>query len=108
MTIVSTSRLDLISMDIEFLDALIEADYKKAATLAKLSQAPEWEGGIYGLELRRNQLSEDPTLKPWLLRRIILRKTNVMVGHIGFQKFSSHIDPQDGPEDILEFSPNSA
>lgn len=180
MTVVSTARLDLVSMELEFLDALIEGDFGKAATLAELSDAPQWEGGTYGLELRRNQLREDPTMKPWLLRRIILRETNVMIGHIGFhskpdppylmefthggielgytifekhrrqgyaheaikgliawahytqsvqrfivsisptnqpsmalahkigfRKFSSHIDPIDGPEDILEFTPNA-
>ena len=44
----------------------------------------EWANEGPWAQRRLEQLREDPTLQPWLLRAIVLRSESTMVGHVGF------------------------
>lgn len=39
------------------------------------------------MRLRLGQLQADPDLQPWLVRAIVHRESNVMIGHIGFHGY---------------------
>lgn len=82
--IIETDRLRLIALSREVHEAMLEKDYACADELvgAKgLSRLP-LEARV--LELRLKQLVESPKLEQWLLRAIVLRESNEVIGNIGF------------------------
>ena len=98
---VSSQRLDLIPMSVEFLHASLAGDV--AAATRWLGSAPpeEWIIGNQKAgwtKFRLAQLEADPTLLPWLLRAVILRATGAMIGHITF-----HTAPN--PEYLHDLAP---
>jgi RimJ/RimL family protein N-acetyltransferase len=68
-----------------FLRASLSKNFAECQRLLPLVLPDEWPGEHANLlACRLKQLEEKPTLKPWLLRAMLLRRTRVMVGHIGF------------------------
>jgi RimJ/RimL family protein N-acetyltransferase len=59
----------------------------------------DWLEKRWLMQYRLEQLRNDPTVQPWLLRALVLRNERVMVGHAGF-----HSAP--GDEYLQEFTPN--
>lgn len=79
-----TERLALVPMTHVFLRASLDGDLDEAARQIGLSLPPDWPSIPEILTMRLWQLEADPTLQPWLLRAIGLRRSGEMVGHIGF------------------------
>ena len=84
MSIISSKRLDLISMTPSFLRASLEQNVRQAERILGFALPEGWPEHTDVLSLRLRQLEADATLQPWLLRGIVLRSDAVVVGHIGF------------------------
>lgn len=97
-TVISSVRLDLVSMTPQFLEASIAGDAHEAARLLGLAVPPAWFEETWLMQLRLDDLRRDATLQPWLLRAVGLRETGTMIGHIGF-----HTAP--GPEYLRDLAP---
>src|SRR5690606_21987946 len=82
---IATSRLALVSMTPDFLRASLRRQRREAGRLLALTVPTCWpDVDDAVLELRLRQLEQDPSLEPWLLRAIRLRRSGEMIGHIGF------------------------
>ena len=81
---IDSPRLSLTLLSEAFMEAVIENDLEKAASLADLREpiSPELSKNL--MELRLGQLREDPELRPWLLRAMVIGESRVLAGHIGF------------------------
>ena len=82
--IISSERLDLIPLSPAFLRASLQRDVTAAEALLGLTIPLEWFAEQTLIQIRLNDLHQNPALQPWLLRAIGLRHQHVMVGHIGF------------------------
>ena len=82
--IVSSERLDLISLTPDFLQASLQGDSTTAEALLGLAIPTEWFTEHKLIQVRLNDLHRNSALQPWLLRAIALRHQHVMIGHIGF------------------------
>ena len=80
---IRTKRLDLIPMIPEFLEASLLGDQELAGLLIAASVPNTWPRETT-LMRRLDQLRADPTLQPWLLRAMVLRSAQTMIGCIGF------------------------
>lgn len=84
MKLIKSERLDLIPMTPAFLEACLAGDGATAAHLLGMPIPPEWLQEQRLMQIRLEQLRQNPALQPWLLRAIGLRQDGVMIGHIGF------------------------
>ncbi|MEM7248266.1 MAG: GNAT family N-acetyltransferase [Acidobacteriota bacterium] len=79
-----SARLDLRSLTPEMHELSLAGD-RRAFGLRLDAEVPEdWPDAREVVQLRLGQLRDDPALQEWLLRAIVLRETNEMVGHVGF------------------------
>lgn len=79
-------RLELISLSLEVIQALLGRPKTQPKTLPQL-YFPYGGSGLsrHVLELREEQLLRDPLEQPWLLRTIVARdKPATLLGRIGF------------------------
>jgi RimJ/RimL family protein N-acetyltransferase len=93
-----TERLELVSMGPEFLEALLAGRRAEAQATLGVKLPDGWggdEGDRRRLRLRLQQMREDPTVHPWLLRAIVARGEGAFVGHINF-----HGRPEDGRAEL--------
>lgn len=69
-----------------FMDALLAGDREAAGVLLGASVPDEWpdEDDRWLLRLRSEQIREDASTVPWLVRAIVRSADDRMVGHIGF------------------------
>jgi [ribosomal protein S5]-alanine N-acetyltransferase len=81
---IRTERLNLVSLPMQFLLASREGDRTRACEVLGCSLGEEWQINQHVLEARIPQLQADPSIQEWLLRAMILRGENLMVGHLGF------------------------
>lgn len=95
--IISSERLDFISLSPTFLEVSLRGDSTSAEQHLGLSIPPDWFQEQALMQLRLEQLQAQPLLQPWLLRAIGLRGQHVMVGHLGF-----HTQPD--PDYLREFA----
>jgi RimJ/RimL family protein N-acetyltransferase len=81
-----TSRLELILMPPPLLDALIAGDRATVDRLVDYTVPFDYPNAaaLKLLRFRREQLAQDPSWSPWLLRAIVLRATRTMVGYVNF------------------------
>lgn len=84
LDVISSARLDLVLLPPAFLEASLSGDSEAAARWLGMPVPSEWLEKRWLMQYRLNQLRDDPTVEPWLLRAVILRDTRVMVGHAGF------------------------
>jgi RimJ/RimL family protein N-acetyltransferase len=78
-------RLDLVPLTPPILRASLRNDRAEAEQLLGASLPPDWPWDRERLfSLRLEQLEEDASLEPWLLRAMVLREKRAFVGHIGF------------------------
>lgn len=96
--VIQSARLFLIPMTPAFLTASLAGEHRQAAELIGLTIPSDWWGKTNLMQRRLAELSDDPSLQPWLLRAIALRDEHRMIGHIGF-----HTRP--GAEYLREISP---
>lgn len=95
---ITSSRLALVPMSVEFLEACLAGDHAAAEAIIGVHVSDEWYGEQWLIELRLNDLRADPAYQPWSLRAIVLPESNTMIGHIGF-----HTPP--GPAYLQPYAP---
>lgn len=95
---ICTARLDLIPFTAEFLRASLAGDRAGAERRLGAALPAHWPDIADTCRLRLRQLEADSSLLPWLLRGMVLRSANQLIGHIGF-----HDRP--GAEALRELSP---
>ena len=98
MQIIQSERLDLISINPQTMQAFVEGDIELASQIAGFQVPPEADMPVGALKMWIRQLGKDPSLQPWLIRAIVLREKNLMVGNIGF-----HTKPD--PPYLAELAP---
>lgn len=101
MDIISSPRLDLVSLPASFLEASLAGDQETLTQWLGMPVPSDWLENTWLMELRLGQLTEAPMSQPWLLRAIVLREERVVIGHIGF-----HAPP--GDEYLREYTPVGA
>jgi RimJ/RimL family protein N-acetyltransferase len=79
-----SARLDLRPMTPPVLRSLLDRDLSTTARLLGAGIASGFDVDRYALKLRLRQLEHDPDLQPWLMRAIVLRKRQLVIGDIGF------------------------
>jgi ribosomal-protein-alanine N-acetyltransferase len=83
---ISSSRLDLVSISPEIVDALVEGQRDGAEALLGAALPDAWpqppDKGF--LVLRRDQMRRDPSRQEWLVRALVLRETRELIGTAGF------------------------
>ena len=87
MPAISTERLELVSMSVEFVDALLAGRRHDAEAAAGIVLPDGWPDDHDGrfLRFRLDQMRRDPSTQQWLVRAIALREpTPAMIGHAGF------------------------
>jgi len=82
--IIRSRRLDLIPLTPEMLKASLADRRADVEKMLGGTLPAEWPDRPDVLKLRLQQLQNDPTLQPWLLRAMVLRERAAVVGHIGF------------------------
>ena len=97
---IHTPRLELLLLTPAFLDACLAGDSADAERLLGVPLDPELFERTDLLARRLQQMQEEPDYQPWSLRAIVLRKTNEMVGRIGF-----HTRPN--PDYLAELAPDA-
>lgn len=95
-----TARLDLVPFTPEFLRESLAGNLAEAERLLGSALPAVWPDSVGTFRLRLGQLEADPSLQPWLLRGMVLRATNRLVGRIGF-----HDRP--GAESLRVLSPGA-
>jgi RimJ/RimL family protein N-acetyltransferase len=79
---IATERLDLVWLSPELIEALLD-DRRDALDFAVPGDWPDPHDRRF-LAFRLRQTSDDPGRAPWLVRAIVLRDEDRMIGHIGF------------------------
>ena len=97
-SIIATPRLDLIPLSPAFLEASLAGDVAAAEGLLGLTIPADWFDNAGLLQMRLDQLRQDPGLQPWLLRVMALRADKTVIGHIG-----CHTRPD--PDYLRELAP---
>jgi RimJ/RimL family protein N-acetyltransferase len=82
--LIQSQRLNLIRMTAEFLTACLAGDLLTAERLLGLTIPAAWLAERSFIELRLNQVRQDPAYTLWMPRAIALRQNGAMIGHIGF------------------------
>ena len=82
--VISTERLDLISMTPAFLKSTILGTREDAHSMLNLKIPSAWFECADFAGLRLRQFEAGSTSHPWLPRAIGLRATGEMVGYVGF------------------------
>ena len=95
-----TSRLSLRLMTEDVLIAGLDDNQKKTESLLGFKISQDWLDEKDLMNIRLHDYHTNSEYLPWGLRAIGLKKTNEMVGFIGF-----HSCPN--PEYLQEFAPNS-
>jgi [ribosomal protein S5]-alanine N-acetyltransferase len=83
-TDIRTPRLILRTMSTSFLEAGVDDDLRTAEALIGLHVRADWLAEKALMQLRLDDLADDPAYLDWSLRAIGLRSTHEMVGYIGF------------------------
>ena len=82
---ITSARLELISVGLDFVRAALEGRIAEAENLAGVTLPQGWEQEARSaLRYRRAQMEADPATRPWLLRLIVIRDTQEMVGYVNF------------------------
>ncbi len=79
--LIATERLDLWSLTPAFLAAALQGECPENTPFAT---AADWFAETAIIAMRLNDLRINPAAQPWLLRAMVERATQQMVGHIGF------------------------
>jgi len=80
-TIIDTERLRLKQVDLEFMEMSL-VSRRKASSLVAYKVPENWFDEKQLISLRVSQVKINPLLTSWLLRAIVRRSDNQMIGHI--------------------------
>lgn len=83
-TQISTPRLGLTSMDMQFLEACLAGSFETAEGHSGLKLPQAWRDDLWLARLRYNQALEDEGRIAWLPMAIYEQESNTMVGHLNF------------------------
>mgnify|MGYP001236409991 CR=1 FL=1 len=81
---IASTRLDLVPLSQEMHRAMLDGNYRQADALLGAHGLDELHLPRRVLQLRLDQLIESPRLEELLLRAIVVREINEVVGNIGF------------------------
>lgn len=95
MNSIKSNRLELVLMGPVMLEALLAGNHIRAAQIGGFHIPDDLILSKSLLQMRLEQIQINPKLNPWSVRAIVIKKTKMMCGHIGF-----HSDP--GPEDLKD------
>ncbi len=85
--VISSDRLRLQSVGVAFLRAVLEGRIRAAQALAGCKLPEGWAAEAEGvLRTRLEQLEQDPTAQPWLLRLVVRKDTDEVIGYINFHE----------------------
>jgi ribosomal-protein-alanine N-acetyltransferase len=84
MRLIPTTRLDLMLLSGELLDALLADDLPRARGHAAFSFPDDLARQCEWMSVRRSQVLADPAWEPWSLRAMVLRDEQRMVGFTSF------------------------
>lgn len=99
-----SERLALVRMTRGFLRASLAGDRDAAERELRLRLPDGWPGEDKDmLALRLRQLDSDPAFEPWVVRAMVLKGTEIMVGHIGFHGAPASGDLQGTFPGAVEF-----
>ena len=93
---ISSARLDLVSLGPEILESLVRGSATQAEEMLGVPLPEDWvreEEMLFAWRLK--QIRDDPGSQPWLLRAIVVREPREFAGHFNF-----HAPP--GDEDWVE------
>ncbi len=96
---IQSHRLLLQSLDVPALEALLSGKRSAAARLLDCGIPDDLSIDEMPLERRIKQIRADAAEQPWLLRAVVDRASQTMIGHIGF-----HSPPR--PDDLFEIAPD--
>src|SRR5688572_24601598 len=82
--VIATERLLLWPMTAAFLEASLAGDIAAAEAGLGARIESDWFAERELMQMRRGDLHDDPAARPWLLRAVVERATQQMVGHAGF------------------------
>ena len=80
----SSSRLQLLAMPLNFLEACRQGDRARAEKLIGLSVPLDWLQECVLISERLADFRDHPAYAPWGLRAVALRASRTMIGHVGF------------------------
>ncbi len=81
---IRTERLELRPLEPAVLRAVIAGERNLASSLLGAVVPADWPADPGVFELRLAQLEREPSLQQWLVRAVVERSTETVVGHIGF------------------------
>jgi RimJ/RimL family protein N-acetyltransferase len=82
---ISSPRLELVSVGLDFVRAALEGRMDDAERLAGVKLPDGWERDAQSaLRYRKAQMEVDPSTRPWLLRLIVIRETGEVAGYVNF------------------------
>jgi RimJ/RimL family protein N-acetyltransferase len=82
---ISTERLDLVLLDVPILDAVIDGRLAEVELALDAAICDEWIEEVLPLaRMRREQIGDDPSSAPWLLRAVVLRAERKVIGYVNF------------------------
>ena len=85
MSVIKGTRLDLVVLNGELLDACLAGDLPRAHQLARFAFPDDFPSLARELiSMRRAQVLADPAWEPWSLRAMVLRDQHRMVGFANF------------------------
>jgi len=82
--VIRSERLDLKLLNLEALQLSLAGDFEVLQDLLGVEIHPEWLYEKEFIELRYQQILNNPDYQTWSIRAIVLRETGKMIGHIGF------------------------
>jgi len=94
----TTARLLLIPIGVEFLQAVIDRDHAAAGALHEITVPPTWPGhraAVDGLPLHLRALRADPRELPWRIRIVVLKDDRIAIGSVNLKG-----PPRDGCVEI--------
>lgn len=97
LNIIQTNRLELVLLEPAFLEALLIGDTKLAEKIGGFIIPKNLILSKGFLKMRLKQIKDNPKVNIWLIRAIVLKKSNTMCGHVGF-----HSEP--GPADLKDIA----
>jgi len=100
---IQSERLRLVLFTEELLTHSLEAEPPDSEARPNFAVATDWIAESQYIRRRRDQLRADPTYAPWGPRAIVLRETNIMIGHIGFHAPPNHEHLATRGTDPIEF-----
>lgn len=97
--LIRSARLDLVLLEVEALQHSLTEDLVALSNDLDVDVPQDWLEARALVEMRYEQIRNDPEYQPWSVRAITLREKREMIGYIGF-----HSKP--GASYLQSYAPN--